>query len=315
MLRRLSSRLIPAAIVLTSLCASPAWADLPPTPPPVETATPAVVDPAASASSAPTPPPVVFHPQKGNVVLPGGLASLEVPSAFGYLSPDEASTLLYNVWGNPLGPKPLGVIVPEGFDPFADESWAVIITYQDDGHVSDEDADSIDYKELLEQMQESARQENSERTKEGYPSIELVGWATPPHYDKPTHKLYWAKDVVFGSGAVHTLNYNVRVLGKEGVLVLNAVADMNQLAQVEKGMQTVLGFVEFTQGNRYQDFDPSTGRMAAYGIGGLILAGAAAKSGLLKVILAGLLASKKLIVALVAAVGAGISRVLRRKSS
>ena len=26
-------------------------------------------------------------------------------------------------------------------------------------------------------------------------SMELVGWAAPPRYDKATHKLYWAKEL------------------------------------------------------------------------------------------------------------------------
>ena len=30
------------------------------------------------------------------------------------------------------------------------------------------------------------------RVKQGYPSIELVGWAAEPRYDKIAHKFYWA---------------------------------------------------------------------------------------------------------------------------
>ena len=54
----------------------------------------------------------------------------------------------------------------------------------------------------------------------------------PPSYDAAAHKLYWAKELMFGTDMDHTLNYNIRVLGRRGVLVLNAVAEMKQLAVI-----------------------------------------------------------------------------------
>ena len=50
--------------------------------------------------------------------------------------------------------------------------------------MSDEDADNIDYDELLAQMKESTAEGSKERVKQGYQSIELIGWASPPFYDK-----------------------------------------------------------------------------------------------------------------------------------
>jgi uncharacterized membrane-anchored protein len=35
--------------------------------------------------------------------------------------------------------------------------------------------------------------------------VTLGGWAEPPSYDKATHKMYWAKELAFGTGE-HTLN-------------------------------------------------------------------------------------------------------------
>lgn len=46
-------------------------------------------------------------------------------------------------------------------------------------------------------MQGATRDANAERAKAGYPTVELVGWAEPPHYDSTAHKLYWAKDLKF----------------------------------------------------------------------------------------------------------------------
>ena len=86
------------------------------------------------------------------------------------------------------------------------------------------------------------------RVDAGYEPIELVGWATPPRYDSRTHKLYWAKELKFGDSDENTLNYNIRILGRRGVLVLNAVAGMSQLALVQSGMQRGAGHHRFQPG-------------------------------------------------------------------
>lgn len=161
-------------------------------------------------------------------------------------------------------------------------------------------------------MQQATREDNVERTKAGFPAVELMGWAEPPYYDSVAHKLYWAKDLKFNDHDAHTLNYNIRVLGRRGVLVLNAVASMDQLASVKRDMAKVIGFVDFNGGHRYADFIPGTDKVAEYGIAALIAGSLAAKAGLFKVLLAGILALKKLIVVAVVGVSAYLRKLFRR---
>jgi uncharacterized membrane-anchored protein len=125
--------------------------------------------------------------------------------------------------------------------------------------------------------------------------VTLVGWAEPPHYDARAHKLYWAKELAFGADE-HTLNYSIRVLGRRGVLVLNAVAGMDKLPAIRQETQTVLAAVDFNDGHRYADYLPGTDKAATYGITGLIIGATAAKAGFFKVLIAGLLAFKKALV-------------------
>src|SRR5436305_542860 len=82
-------------------------------------------------------------------------------------------------------------------------AWAVVITYDEDGYVKDDDAAKIDYGDLLKKMQQGIRDENDERKRAGYPAVELVGWAEPPRYDSASHKLYWAKSLRFGDDTAH----------------------------------------------------------------------------------------------------------------
>jgi uncharacterized membrane-anchored protein len=258
---------------------------------------------------------IPLNPRSGKVTLKDGLATIDVPAAFGYLSPEETETLLVKAWGNPPGNDALGMIIPADFNLGSEDAWGVIITYQADGHVSDEDAEKIDYSELLNDMKEGVKEENQERTKGGFDTADLIGWAEPPRYDKGAKKLYWAKELHFGQAATNTLNYNVRVLGKDGVLVLNAVAGMNQLGLVTRDMKEVIGFTQFADGHRYDEFDPKTDKVAAYGIAALVAGGVAAKTGLFKGLLLMLLAGKKAVVGGLAVIGGAIAKVFKRKGS
>lgn len=121
------------------------------------------------------------------------------------------------------------MLIPAGVSPLAKEGWGIVITFDDHGYVDDKDAATMDFTKLLKQMQDETREENAERQKEGFEPIQVIGWAEPPSYDAAAHKLYWAKELAFGSTSQHTLNYSIRILGRRGVLVLNAVAGMSQL--------------------------------------------------------------------------------------
>lgn len=236
-----------------------------------------------------------LHFEQGKITLPEKIATLDLPPSFRYLGPADTSRILVDGWGNPPGAQTLGMIVPADVNPLGAAGWGVVVTYNKDGHVKDDDAGKIDYADLLKDMKEAVAADNQARKEAGYGSMALVGWAEPPSYDKTAHKLYWAKELQFGGEPNNGLNYNVRVLGRKGVLVLNAVADMRQIAQVKAQMQDVTAFADFTPGNRYADFDDKTDKVAEYGIAALVAGGVAAKLGLFGKLLALLIAFKKII--------------------
>jgi uncharacterized membrane-anchored protein len=254
-----------------------------------------------------------LHFQQGDISLPGNIAALKLPPAFRYLDPADASRLLVDGWGNPPGAKTLGMIVPADVSPMSAQGWGVIVTYAKDGHIKDDDADSINYDDLLKQMQQAVLDENASRKEHGYGAMTLVGWAEKPGYDKATRKLYWAKELKSEGSPESGLNYNVRVLGREGVLNLNAVAGMDQIALMKTEMQRVTAFTEFTPGNRYADFDGKTDKVAEYGIAALVAGGVAAKLGFFGKLFALLLVFKKLIFIGIAAAGAGLFKLFGRK--
>ncbi len=253
--------------------------------------------------------------QHGEITLSDGMAKLTLPHSLRYLGPADAEKVLVDLWGNPpMEEKPLGLLLPAGKSPADRDSWAVVVQYEESGYIKDDDAAKIDYDDELKKMKEGAREANKERVKQGYPAVELVGWATPPHYDAKTKKIYWAKELKFDGGDENTLNYNIRILGRRGVLVLNAVAGVSQLAEIVRATPGILSAVDFQEGHRYADFNASTDKVATYGLAALVAGGVLAKTGFFKVLIAGLIAGKKFVIIGLVALVALLKKFFGRKS-
>jgi uncharacterized membrane-anchored protein len=255
--------------------------------------------------------------QSGTITLKDGLAKINLTDNFRFLGNADARKVLHNMWGNPDDPDILGMIFPKDKGPLDNDSWAVTVNYESNGYVKDDDAEKINYDDLLKKMQQQAKDASPEREKQGYPSIDLVGWAAPPHYDKPTHKLYWAKDLKFGGETKDTLNYDIRILGRRGVLVLGAISSMNAFPEIDQKVPQILTMVDFQPGNSYADFDPKVDKIAEYGLTALIAGGAlagAAKLGLFgllfKYIIVIALALKKAAIVIIVAIVAGVKKLM-----
>lgn len=221
-----------------------------------------------------------FDFQQGVLKLPAAKATLNVPSNFYYLSPADTKKVLVDVWGNPpsSADDTLGMIFPTTYLPSQNSAWGSVIRYNADGYVSDTDAASTDYDELLQQIKSGISEDNVEREKQGFEPITLIGWASPPRYDTSAHAMHWARDLVFGKdmSAAHTLNYSIRMLGREGVLQFNFVAGLDQLPEIKQAIPSAIKMASFDNGATYTDYR-SGDTLAAYGMAGMIAAGAGAK--------------------------------------
>jgi uncharacterized membrane-anchored protein len=275
-------------------------------------ALPAAAEPADSDAVESAAPDMNFQYQTGDILLPNKVVTLHLGERYRYLDPGETNRLIM-AWGNESYPDSQGAIIPAGVDPISAEGWAVILTYKDDGHVDDSDASEIDYEELLADMKEGTEQHNKARREANFPEMHIVGWAEPPRYDASSKKLYWAKELQLEGHEVHSLNYDVRVLGREGVLSMNAVASMDQLGQIKTDMRPLIDVAEFNPGFRYAEFNEDTDRMAEYGLGALIAGGVAAKLGLFAKLGAFFLVFKKFIIIGVLALGGLLAKLLGRK--
>ena len=254
-----------------------------------------------------------LHYQSGDIALADAGAHLHLQPGFRYLAHDDTRRVLEELWGNPPDDDVIGLLVPDNAPLDSEHGWAVLVTYSDEGYVSDADASKIDYAKMLTEMKQGTQEANEERKKAGYEAVQLVGWAQPPHYDAASKKIYWARELDFADARQHTLNYDIRVLGREGYLSMNAIAGMNDLALVSDGMTRVLPMAEFDSGHRYADYKPGSDKLAAYGLAALVGGGIAAKAGLFAKLGIVLLAAKKFVVLLVIGAAAFIKKLLGKK--
>jgi uncharacterized membrane-anchored protein len=254
-----------------------------------------------------------LHPVTGDVRIPGANATLHLGENYYFLPATEARIVLVEGWGNPADAAEgiLGMVFPADRT-FADDTWGAVITYEPSGYVSDSDAETTDYDALLREMQEGAEARNEERTRAGYPATHVVSWAQAPTYDRRAHSVIWARNLRFDDGMENVLNYDIRLLGRRGVLSLNMVTVMSKLTETRQAAQRFASAAEFTQGERYADYQPGTDRVAEYGIAGLIAAGVGAtvakKAGLLALIFA---FGKKIIIFVIAGLALIRKQIMR----
>lgn len=217
-----------------------------------------------------------LSPKTGSVKIPTAGATLELGEDYYFLGPKDARDILENKWGNPPDKSVLGMILAKDTTPYVYD-YVVVLTFDRSGYVSDKDARKINFDKMLKQMQKAAKAANPERIKQGYGSVELLGWADAPKYDDVNKRLSWAKSLRFAGDDTKTLNYNLRFLGRRGVLEFNYIADEDALDVIKQAMPVMSQMASYDAGHRYSDFNESTDKVAAYGVAGLIAGGIIAK--------------------------------------
>jgi len=208
--------------------------------------------------------------QYGVVPIANGIAQLTITAGFKFLGAAQSRYLISEVWHQSPQPVPAGMLFPQSGDPLNKNSYAVIINYEPRGFVRDIDAGKIDYDKVLQNLQRDEDDDNAERKTMGYPAMHLISWVQKPVYDKSFNELYWAKEIQVGNDNAHMLSYNIRVLGRNGIITMSAEGSMDDQALLNSDMAKVQHMASFTNGNRYTDFNIHTDKVAAWTIGTLV---------------------------------------------
>lgn len=237
-------------------------------------------------------------------------ATLAVPEGYGFVPRAQATPVMEKL-GNQTNENFLGLVFP-----LQDEAtWFVSVDFEPSGYVKDDDAKHWDSDELLESLKEGTEQANEYRKEVGVAPIEVTRWVETPAYDSATHRLVWSAEAreKGGDDPDPTINYNTYVLGREGYISMNLITASSRIEQDKPSAHALLAAVGFVQGKRYEDFNASTDKVAAYGLAALVGGIAAKKLGLLAVAAAFFAKFAKLIIVGIAALGGVVAKFFRRK--
>jgi uncharacterized membrane-anchored protein len=235
-------------------------------------------------------------------------AQIDVPVGYRFLD-GKSTRALMRASGEPTSGRELGLLMP------TNDHWSVIFEFDDIGYVKDDDKDKLDADKLLEQIKRGTEAGNEERRRAGNAPLEIVGWEVKPRYDAATHNLEWA--IRATSEGRQILNYNTRLLGRKGVMEVVLIVEPDKLTYTLPTFRSLLTGYSFQTGQTYAEFR-SGDKIAKYGLGALVLGGAAvgaAKLGLLTWVLVLFKKAWKLVVVAFVAVAGYFKKLFGRRGA
>lgn len=206
----------------------------------------------------------------GKVTLGKDLATLNLPKGYMFFGADKAKQMM-DRGGNSSGNE-VGAILPT--DQKAD--FGIILEFDDTGYVEDKDAGKIDADKILDSYKEGTEQSNEQRKERGLGPLHVTGWEEKPSYDAQRHVVIWSLQGE-NDKKEQFVNYNTRVLGRNGVLSVNLMCDNKDLPAVKPRSQEIVKNISFNPSQRYEDFKTGDkisegGLVALIAGGGLLLA-------------------------------------------
>lgn len=245
----------------------------------------------------------------------GDEAILQLPENMVFLHKNEANQLA-EISGNSKNPNRYGMIFPKTNDN-EEPTWWFDLNYEESGYIKDDDAKEWNADKMLQNLKDGTEEQNKVRVQKGIDEIIVKDWIEKPTYDSQTHRLVWSVDVrrknqPDGESAV---NYNTFILGRKGYISLMLITRGDTIAKDKLVAHDLLRRIEFKDGLRYADFNPSTDKVAEYGLAALVGGMAAKKLGLFALIGAFFAKFGKFLVLAVIPIGAGLKKWLTRKKS
>jgi uncharacterized membrane-anchored protein len=204
------------------------------------------------------------------------IAEIDVPEGYLFLEGD-ATRILLEIMENPTSGAELGTMAS------ADTStaWFAFFEFSNIGYVNDDDREELDADALLEAIRQGTAVANEERRSRGWAELNIIGWKQMPDYDPRSNNLQWA---ILGESEGHqVVNYNIRILGRHGVMEVSLVGDPQELDFALPEFKGLLEGFAFKPGNRYAEWVKGD-KVAEVGLAALVLGGGAAlaaKTGLL----------------------------------
>ncbi|MFC3913265.1 DUF2167 domain-containing protein [Pseudaeromonas sharmana] len=237
-------------------------------------------------------------------------AHLQLPEGMAFIPKQQTQRLLQAIDGQ--GDSAVeGTIIPQS----EDENWMLLVSYEKTGFIRDDDAKEWDPDGMLDSLKEGTEAANEERRQRGIPELEVLGWAEVPAYDSAQHQLRWSASAR-QKGSVdsnYTINYKTLALGREGYIGMNLITDMENVDRLKPLASQLINGIAYNDGKHYSDFSEETDQVAEYGLAALVAGVAAKKLGFFALAAAFFAKFAKVIFIAVAAGGATLGKLFRRK--
>ena len=234
--------------------------------------------------------------QGADSVFPlGNQAQIILPEGYDALDGDQTRAMLSKM-GEPSSNQEVGFVVPkeEG------QNWSVYFEFDPIGYVKDDEKDKLDADAILESIRRGTEESNKVRRQSNSPEMQITGWHTKPTYNQATKNLEWCVAATVESRPL--LNYNIRMLGRDGVMEITLVSDPSSLDADLPKVRSLLNGFSYVSGKNYGDWRAGD-KVAEYGLTALVAGGAVAvalKTGLLQKLIKPILIAGAALAALVA---------------
>lgn len=195
-----------------------------------------------------------------------GRATLQIPKGFRFLGSKGAQEFLKKTGNRPSGQE-TGLLM------HTQDEWWVILEFEETGYVKDDEKKELDADKLIGSYRQATESMNEARQERGTPPIRIVGWHVAPNYNDITKNLEWSVEAE--SGGEKFVNYNVRLLGRKGVTKVTLIEDRTHVDATLPQFREILRSHQYGGGESYAEYRQGD-RIAQYGLGALVLGGAAA---------------------------------------
>ena len=229
----------------------------------------------------------------------GDVAEIELGDDYVFLDGEDTREVLeYMGEADPLA---VGAVASKN----ESQDWSIIFSYNPIGYVKEDEKESLDSQAILQSIKEANEEANKMRIERGFLPLNVIDWYEEPHYDADSHNLVWTLLCEEADTQIQIVNYNIRLLGRHGVMQVILVSDPATLATTRAYLDDIIAHFSWKRGESYGEWVAGD-KVAEIGLTALIIGGVgAAATGLLGQIW-------KFIVAGVAAGGAAIGGLIRR---
>lgn len=186
---------------------------------------------------------------------------------YSFLSPADTDKFLV-INGNPSTGGRSNTIAA------VNSGWFAILSFAPEGLVKDDE--KIDADDLLASLKESNANEAPKRREQGFAALTLLGWAIPPRYDTTNKRLEWGTLLRDEQTQAIYANVSTKILGRSGYTdVVLVTSSPDTVERDLADFKVAMANFNYVDGEKYSDWKQGD-KVAAYGLGALVLGGAAA---------------------------------------